>query len=120
MHGQLRAPEQVALTLAAVFAAEYGEFILRLYALGKHRNSERLTESHDGADDGACLAAAHQLGDEEAVEFDFIKRQVAERFEGGIASTKIIQCNRYADGSDLPQHLSGEPVTAKVFSDFWT
>src|SRR4029077_11665377 len=53
-----RSPDQIALHLVAALPREKGQLLLRLYALGKHRQPEHARERDDGAGYGGGLPVA--------------------------------------------------------------
>lgn len=102
---RLRAPEQIALSFAALVAAQDGQLILVLDAFGEHRDGQAAAEGDDGAHDRFRLGASHELVDEEPVELDLVERERAQRLERRISGAEIVEGDGNAERLYLSQRF---------------
>src|SRR4051812_1779594 len=83
---RLRPGEVEALPEVAAERPQFGELQRRLDALGRHRQAERVTQSHDRGDDRGVVGIVTEAVDEGAVDLEGVDRQrlqVAERRMSG-------------------------------------
>ena len=93
--GRRRPAEQVPLPLIAAEAAQLGELLRRLDALGDDLQPERAGEADDGADDGGVPAVRGQAGDERAVDLQHVDR---EALAGSPGSSSRSRSRRWPAG----------------------
>jgi hypothetical protein len=97
--------EQVALRVAAAGAAQLGELLGVLDALGDDADAELPRRRRDGDQDsrGRGGRRAVERADERAVELDHVDRQLAEMAQRGVAGAEVVEGDAHAERAQVGQ-----------------
>src|SRR5215470_19680007 len=85
--------DQIALDLVASLPRQERELFACFHPLCHHRQSKATAETNDGPNDRGRLRILVEVGDESAVDLDFVERKRLQIRQGRIAGSEVVHCD---------------------------
>src|SRR5690606_12602386 len=99
-----RTAQQIALRLVTPFGAEKRQLPVCLDAFSEDGGLKAVVERENGPDERIRLGAGRRLSHERTIELDLVEGKGAQRFEGGIAGSEVIERDADTKFLDPPPH----------------